>query len=57
MVSFTSQPYYPEGMILPFPFERLYRVYSQSGHCRRETIPCPYWESNPAPSDTRLTAL
>ena len=56
MVSFTSQPHYPDGMI-HFPFERLYSLYSQSGHCRWETIPCPYWESNPAPSDIRITAL
>jgi len=57
MISFTSQPHYPEGMIVHFPFERLFRLYSQSGHCRRETIPCPYWELNPVPSDTRITAL
>jgi len=57
MVSITSQPHYPEGMILCFPFEKLYRLYSQSGHCRQETIPCPCWESNPAPSDTRIIAL
>jgi len=57
MVSFTSQPHYPEGMILHFPFERLLRVYSQSGQYRQETIPCPYWESNPVPSDKRITAL